>query len=92
MQDIEEAEEFYEEYLEVAPNDNTQYILKYKISKAKQVSLDEQIRILEEYKEREFTERWSYELAKLYYQKGDMKNAWKCATISFSGSAKAVMC
>ena len=72
MQDIEEAEEFYEEYLEVAPNDNTQYILKYKISKAKQVSLDEQIRILEEYKEREFTERWSYELAKLYYQKGDM--------------------
>lgn len=73
MQDIEEAEEFYEEYLEVAPNDNTQYILKYKISKAKQVSLDEQIRILEEYKEREFTERWSYELAKLYYQKGDMK-------------------
>lgn len=73
MQDIEEAEEFYEEYLEVAPNDNTQYILKYKISKAKQVSLDEQIRILEEYKEREFTERWSYELAKLYYQKCDMK-------------------
>ena len=73
MQDIEEAEEFYEEYLEVAPNDNTRYILKYKISKAKQVSLDEQIRILEEYKEREFTERWSYELAKLYYQKGDMK-------------------
>lgn len=73
MQDIEEAEEFYEEYLEVAPNDNTQYILKYKISKAKQASLDEQIRILEEYKEREFTERWSYELAKLYYQKGDMK-------------------
>ena len=73
MQDIEEAEEFYEEYLEVASNDNTQYILKYKISKAKQVSLDEQIRILEEYKEREFTERWSYELAKLYYQKGDMK-------------------
>lgn len=73
MQDIEEAEEFYEEYLEVAPNDNTQYILKYKLSKAKQVSLDEQIRILEEYKEREFTERWSYELAKLYYQKGDMK-------------------
>ena len=73
MQDFQEADEFYEEYLEVAPNDNTRYILKYKISKAKQVSLDEQIRILEEYKEREFTERWSYELAKLYYQKGDMK-------------------
>ena len=71
MKDISEAEEFYEEFLEVAPNDNTRYILKYKICKEKQVSLDEQIRILEEYKEKEFTERWSYELAKLYYQNGD---------------------
>ena len=67
MNDIQEAEEFYEEYLEVAPNDSTQYILRYKISKASNASLEEQIRILEEYKEREFTERWSYELAKLYY-------------------------
>ncbi len=47
MKDIAEAEEFYEEFLEVAPNDNTRYILKYKICKEKQVSLDEQIRILE---------------------------------------------
>ena len=71
MKDIQEAEEFYEEFLEIAPNDSTQYILKYKISKEKQVPLDQQIRILEEYKEKEFTERWSYELAKLYYQNGD---------------------
>ncbi|MFQ6864794.1 hypothetical protein [Blautia sp.] len=73
MNDIQEAEEFYEEYLEVAPNDSTQYILRYKISKASNASLEEQIGILEEYKEREFTERWSYELAKLYYQKGDTR-------------------
>lgn len=33
MKDISEAEEFYEEFLEVAPNDNTRYILKYKICK-----------------------------------------------------------
>ena len=72
MKDVVEATEFYEEYLEVAPNDSTQYILKYKIAKAKQAPLEEQIRILEDYKEREFTERWSYELAKLYYQNGDM--------------------
>lgn len=71
MKDIDEATEFYEEYLEVAPNDSTQYILKYKISKAKQDPLADQIKILEDYKEREFTERWSYELAKLYYQNGD---------------------
>lgn len=78
MKDISEAEEFYEEFLEVAPNDNTRYILKYKICKEKQVSLDEQIRILEEYKEKEFTERWSYELAKLYYQNGDTQ---KCLSL-----------
>ena len=71
MKDIQEAEEFYEEFLEIAPNDSTRYILNYKISKEKQVPLDQQIRILEEYKEKEFTERWSYELAKLYYQSGD---------------------
>lgn len=69
--EISEAVEFYQEYREVAPNDNTQYILKYKILKAKKTSLAEQIKVLEEYKEKEFTEKWSYELAKLYYQDGD---------------------
>ena len=71
MGDIDEAMEFYEEYTEVAPNDHTQYILKYKILKEKKAPLSEQIKILEDYKEREFTEKWSYELAKLYYQAGD---------------------
>ena len=65
--------EYYDEFLEVAPNDSTQYVLKYKIRKAEQAPLEEQIRILEDYKEKEFTERWSYELAKLYYQNGDTK-------------------
>ena len=73
MKDIQEAEEFFEEFQEVAPNDSNQYILRYKISKAENASLEEQIRILEDYKEKEFTERWSYELAKLYYQNGETK-------------------
>ena len=71
MGQISEAIEFFDEYREVAGNDNSQYILKYKIARAKNASLNEQIRILEEYKEKEFTERWSYELAKLYYKAGD---------------------
>lgn len=71
MGQISEATEFFDEYREVAGNDNSQYILKYKIARAKNASLNEQIRILEEYKEKEFTERWSYELAKLYYKAGD---------------------
>ena len=71
MGDVFDAVEYYEEYREVAPNDNTQYILKYKILREKKAPLAEQIKVLEDYKEKEFTERWSYELAKLYYQDGD---------------------
>ena len=71
MKDIAEAEEFFEEYKQVASNDSTQYILQYKIAKTKNSSLNEQIRILEEYKEQEFTEKWSYELAALYYKAGE---------------------
>ena len=71
MDDINEAEEFFGEYKQVASNDSTQYILQYKIARAKNSSLNEQIRILEEYKEQEFTEKWSYELAALYYKAGE---------------------
>ena len=71
MNDIEDAVEFFDEYKQVASNDNTQYILEYKIARAKNASLNEQIKILEEYKDREFTEKWSYELATLYYKAGD---------------------
>lgn len=71
MNDIDEAMEFFDEYKEVAPNDNSQYILQYKIARARNASVNEQIRILEEYKEQEFTEKWSYELAALYYKAGD---------------------
>lgn len=75
MDDINEAEEFFEEYKQVASNDSTQYILQYKIARAKNSSLNEQIRILEEYKEQEFTEKWSYELAALYYKAGEKEKS-----------------
>ena len=68
---IEEAIDYYEEFKSVAPNDNTSYVLNYKILKAKNAPLQEQIKVLEEYKEREFTEKWSYELANLYYRAGE---------------------
>lgn len=67
---IEEANDYYEEFCSYAPNDSTAYILKYKILKEKKAPLEEQIAVLEEYKEKEFTEKWSYELANLYYRAG----------------------
>lgn len=66
----EEAEEYYNEFVNIAPTDNLRYILKYQILKAKGASISEMISVLEEYKERESSERWSYELASLYYKAG----------------------
>lgn len=71
MKDVSEAEEFYEEYMRVAPNDRGQYTLLYQILKAKGAPIEEQIHALEEYKEKEFTEKWSLELAKLYEKAGE---------------------
>ncbi len=69
--DLSEAEDFYQEYASVAANDNSRYLLQYKIKKAQRAPLADQIATLEEYKEREYTERWAYELASLYHKAGD---------------------
>lgn len=66
----DEAMEYYEEFVEMAPNDNLKFVLKYKIYKAKGESLAEQIQILEDLKEQEYIEEWAYELAYLYHQAG----------------------
>lgn len=70
MGEYDQAVKFYNQYLETAPNDTSKYILKYKIYRAQKAPLEEQISILEEYKDREYTERWVYELAKLYKKAG----------------------
>lgn len=66
----DEAMEYYEEFVEMAPNDSLKFVLKYKIYKAKGESLAEQIQILEDLKEQEYIEEWAYELAYLYHQAG----------------------
>lgn len=50
----DDAVKYYNEYLETASNDTSKYILKYKIYKAQKAPLENQIAILEEYKEREY--------------------------------------
>lgn len=67
---IKEAEDFYNEFVEIAPTDNMRYILKYQIGRIKGSSVEELIEILEEYKDRESSERWAYELAALYHKAG----------------------
>ncbi|MCJ8016007.1 MULTISPECIES: hypothetical protein [Blautia] len=70
MGNFDEAVEYYNQFVEISPNDNSRYILKYKIYRGRRSPIQEQIAILEEYKGREYTERWSYELARLYAKAG----------------------
>ena len=73
LNQIDEAEKYFREFSKVAKNDNSRCILQYKLFKAKGAPLEAQIDVLEEYKEREYTERWAYELAVLYSKAGDTK-------------------
>ena len=68
--DFVEADEFYQDFVEMSPMDVAQYILKYRIAKAKGEDTDILISILEAYVEVEKDERWQYELAKLYHDAG----------------------
>lgn len=70
LNDVDEASDCYEEFVKLAPKDPNQYILKYKILKARRAPLSEQIDALEEFKKAEYIEKWSYELACLYDQTG----------------------
>ena len=69
-QEFDDAVEYYTEYVNLSPNDNSKYILKYEIYKGRGSSLEEQIAVLEELKSREYTEQWAYELARLYDEAG----------------------
>ncbi len=80
--DIDEAEEFYGEYVRMASGDNSRYILQYEISRARGSNLDTQIAILSKYLDEEMDDRWAYELAKLYHKSGNGQECAKmCDTI-----------
>ena len=68
---LEDAQEYYEEYAEIAPKDSKRYLLQYKIAKARKRPDKELIPILEKLNDQEFSEEWSYELALLYHKTGE---------------------
>ena len=68
LRDFDDAAEFYSEFVNVAPNDNSRYLLKYMIYRGRGAAIEDQIEILEEYNQKEYTEKYAYELAKLYYR------------------------
>ena len=67
---VDEAIDFYDDFMQIAPKDPNQYILKYQILRAQRAPVEQQIDALEEYKKSEYIEEWAYELAKLYQEAG----------------------
>ena len=68
--EYDEAKRLINEFEQNSPNDTSRYILRYKLMRAEKAPLDDQIAVLREYKDHEYTERWAYELAKLYKKNG----------------------
>lgn len=56
MKNFDEAKDYYQEFVEIAPHDNLKYVLKYEICKAQGANIETLIGILEELKEQEYTE------------------------------------
>ncbi len=70
MGEFVQAVEYYKEFVRIAPRDTGRYILQYKLYEAQEVSLEERIAVLEEFKKHDYRERWAYELAYLYHRVG----------------------
>ena len=68
---LEAANEYYDEFVEIAPHDSLKYVIRYEMNRAKGADLHTLISILEELKSHDFTEEWAYELARLYRMVGD---------------------
>ena len=68
LKDIGEAQEYYNQFVKIAPHDSLKYILKYNICVAKGSDNATLIKILEQLKEQDFLEEWAYELAYLYHK------------------------
>ena len=67
---VEEAIDYYDDFMQIAPKDPNQYILRYQILRAQNAPIEQQIEALEEFKKAEYIEEWAYELAKLYQEAG----------------------
>ncbi len=70
MGNLDEAIALYQDFVKVAPHDQSRFILKYQIYRDRKYSLEDQIKVLKEYKTHEYQEKWAYELASLYAQAG----------------------
>lgn len=74
---IPEAEAYYREFCDLAPDDPRQHLLRYLILKAKGAPSEQLVHSLERYTDIELEEKWLYELAELYCQAGNKQDCIK---------------
>ena len=67
---VAEAEDYYREFCDMAPEDTRQHILRYMLLKEKKAPVEQLIHALERYTSAELDEKWMYELAELYARAG----------------------
>jgi hypothetical protein len=80
---ISDAEKYLEEYQKYASDDYDSYIFRYKIDKLQAASYEQLQKSLEALKKIDYSEKWAYELAKLYYKAGmDEKCIKECTDIA----------
>ncbi len=71
MGDLSNSVGYLKEYMELAPQDPSTFILQYKFYDFTNVGIRQRIEVLEQLKNIDYQERWGYELAKLYSEDGD---------------------
>lgn len=70
LEEYADVMKYFEDFVHIAPKDTGRYILQYRLYEAQDVSLEERIAVLEEFKKRDYREKWAYELAYLYHRIG----------------------
>lgn len=68
--ELAQAERYYEDYVQLDPDNSDRLVLRYRIDKAKDVSRSDLIKTLEQLKREDYMEEWAYELAKQYHREG----------------------
>lgn len=63
---IEDAVEFYKEFLDVSPEDPRKFLLQYMILKAKGAMASQLVRPLEQFTATELEEQWLYEIGRAH--------------------------
>lgn len=66
LDEIDDAEELYDEYVETAGRDNKKYELLYELKAVQGAKKTELIKILEDFMKRDLDEKYAYTLAELY--------------------------